>query len=75
MSSQSLEAPRATGDAEQRDIPKEASLGRNEYLQLTMTEWKAIHRDFKGSHVGPDGKRWRTVLRPGGLIRVEIIKG
>ena len=43
-------------------------------VQMTMSEWKAIHKDFKGTHKGQDGKRWRSVLRPGGLARVEIIK-
>ncbi len=43
-------------------------------VRMTMDEWKRIHRDFKGSHIGPDGKRWRSVLRPGGLVAVEIIK-
>ncbi|WP_079416148.1 hypothetical protein [Thiomonas intermedia] len=43
-------------------------------VQMTMEEWKRVHRDFKGSHVGPDGKRIRTVLQLGGLVRVEIIK-
>ena len=40
---------------------------------MTRSEWKATHRDFKGSHIGPDGKRWRSVLRPGGMVAVEII--
>ena len=45
-----------------------------EVVQMTMSEWKKAHRDFRGTHiVGPDGKRWRSVLRCGGLIRVEII--
>lgn len=73
MSSQSLESPRGTDSAEQRDVPKEPSLGRSEYLRMTRSEWKATHRDFKGSHIGPDGKRWRSVLRPGGMVAVEII--
>ena len=42
--------------------------------KMTMDQWKRIHRDFKGTHIGPDGKRWRSVLRCGGLVRVEIIK-
>ncbi len=42
--------------------------------RMTMEQWKAIHRDFKGSHIGPDGKRWRAVLRCGGLVAVEIVK-
>lgn len=41
---------------------------------MTMAEWKRVPRDFKGSHIGPDGKRWRSVLRPGGMVAVEIIK-
>ena len=32
-------------------------------LILTMAEWKAKHKDFKGTHKGPDGKRWRSALR------------
>ena len=43
-------------------------------LKMTMAEWKATHKDFKGSHKGPDGKRWRSVLRRSRLVRVEIIK-
>lgn len=76
MSSQSLYSPRDADGTEQHDIPTptEPPLGRNEHLQMTMAEWKAIHRDFKGMHKGQDGKRWRTVLRPGGLIHVEIVK-
>lgn len=73
MSNQSLYSPRATDSAEQRDVPTEPPLGRSEYVQMTMDQWKRIHRDFKGTHIGPDGKRWRSVLRCGGLIRVEII--
>lgn len=42
--------------------------------KMTMDQWKRIHHDFKASHIGPDGKRWRAVLRPGGLIHVEIVK-
>lgn len=49
--------------------------GKNkDVIRMTMAEWKRIHRDFKGTHIGPDGKRWRSVLRPGGLVAVEIIK-
>ena len=66
VSSQALrashdEAPTATG-------------GRAQPVRMTMAEWKATHKDFKGSHKGPDGKRWRSVLRRSRLVRVEIIK-
>ena len=43
-------------------------------VRMTMAEWKRIHPDFKGSHIGPDGKRWRSVLRPSGMVAVEIIR-
>ena len=44
-------------------------------VRMTMEEWRAVHRDFKGIHRNPDGSiAWRSVLRPGGLVAVEIIK-
>ncbi len=43
-------------------------------VRMTMDEWKRTHRDYKGSHIGPDGKRWRSVLKAGGLAVVEIVK-
>ena len=43
-------------------------------VQMTMAEWKTTHRDFKGSCIGSDGKRWRCVLRSGGMVRVDIVK-
>lgn len=46
----------------------------NNVVRMTMDEWKRTHRDFKGTHIGPDGKRWRSVLRPGGMAAVVIVK-
>ena len=44
-------------------------------IRMTMAEWKRIHKDFKGIHRNPDGSiAWRSVLRPGGLVAVEIVK-
>ncbi len=49
--------------------------GTHAVVRMTMTEWKGIHRDFKAIHRNSDGSiRWRSILRPGGLIAVEIIK-
>ena len=74
MSNQSLNSPRAPDSAEQRDGPTEPPLGRSEYVQMTMAEWKKTHKDFKGSCIGSDGKHWGCVLRSGGMVRVDITK-
>lgn len=77
MPSTTLNTPRADQPAAAPTIPSPlppSDGAENRTVRMTMTEWKRIHKDFKGSHIGPDRKRWRSVLRPGGMVAVEIIK-
>ena len=79
MNTQSLNDPRTGSCADHSDAPHDEpslspSKGERRVIRMTMAEWKRIHRDFKGNHVDADGTRWRSVLRPGGLVPVEIIK-
>lgn len=76
MPATTLNTPRASQPDAAPTVPSSlppSDVGNN-VIQMTSEEWKRIHRDFKGSHIGPDGKRWRSVLRPGGMVTVEIIK-
>jgi hypothetical protein len=77
MSANTLKTPRADQPAAAPTSPSPLapSDGANtNTVRMTMAEWKRIHRDYKGSHIGPDGRRWRSVLRPGGMVTVEIVK-
>ena len=78
MPATTLNTPRADQPAAAPTSPSPLppSDGREpRVIRMTMAEWRAIHRDFKGIHRNPDGSiAWRSVLRPGGLVAVEIIK-
>lgn len=56
-------------EAQRQKEREEAARQPEPVVRMTMDEWKATHKDFKGTINGQ-----RTVLRNGRMVNVEIIK-